>query len=439
MDAPVPDFAVSKFIDGHCERSKLKAVFADNSVCVWGLSVDTLPWAPYSEWVFNFITKWAAEFVALTAIAAVGVAFTRIRRWYGRLRDRSGRLERARCAIKHEKGLWVFDGPVNSPLERKNSRVLVVANAKGGVGKTTVAANLAACLSQHLTKPVLLVDLDFQGSLSSMAIVEPSIRVPAKGQPSMAAQLVANRLDEGDLLRLPTATNLVNLKVLPAFYDLAREENRVMLEWVIGEREEDPRFTLAKLLSTSHIQDHFGLVVIDCAPRLTTGTIQALAAGSHLLIPTILDGPSTEAVVNFVEQVETFRSEGLCRDIEYLGILQTMQMPRANYQEARLQLEDRLKAVTCAAGFNRPRLLDVSFMASTDVRKAFGRGIAYPRLTSAAAKKVRQAITQLAWTAVTTIGLAADVSLTTNFTTRTPNEEQRPRQGLSGLHPEHVI
>ena len=358
---------------------------------------------------------------------------------YRAVREPERRLQRAQDAIKDQKGIWIFDSPLKPALERKNRRVLVVANAKGGVGKTTVAANLAACLSNWISKPVLLIDLDFQGSLSSMAIVQSSLRVPARGQSSFAAKLVANTLTEDRLFDLPTATDLPNLRVLPAFYDLAREENRVMLEWVIGDRKEDPRFPLSKLLNSPSIDDHFGLIVIDCAPRLTTGTIQALAAGSHLLIPTILDGPSTEAVVNFVEQVETFREAGLCKDIEYLGVLPTMQLPRANYQEARVHLADRLREVTCAAGFARPRLLDVSFVASTEVRKAFGRGIAYPRLTGVSAKKVREAIHHVARTVVSSVGLPADkMPVYTHFSTRDVNEVQHPIKNSDGLRAERL-
>jgi hypothetical protein len=73
----------------------------------------------------------------------------------------------------HEgKGVWL-----TAPIERShdywrgvaNSKKLVIANLKGGVGRTTLAANLGAYLAKEWQKRVLLIDLDFQGSLSSMA------------------------------------------------------------------------------------------------------------------------------------------------------------------------------------------------------------------------------------------------------------------------------
>jgi chromosome partitioning protein len=376
---------------------------------------------------FGFATKWAGELVAATIFAGGAIAVGLISRFVSKIRSRWQSLDRARAAINHQQGLWTFDKPLKSNLERPNNHILVVANAKGGVGKTTVAANLAASLSTQLTKPVLLIDLDFQGSLSTMAIVERGNRV-VPGQLSRASQLVSGKMTVGDILHMPQATNIPNIRIVPAYYDLSREENRVMLGWVIGDVE-DPRFTLAKLLSSAEVQEHFGVVIIDCAPRLTTGTIQALAAGSHLLIPTILDGPSSEAVASFVEQVETFRTAGLCPNIQYVGVLPTMQLPRADYDDARKSLKDRLSSVQSGAGVTPPQLLDVSFVASTDVRRAFGRGIAYPRLGGTpAARKVKQAIDTLASIVISTIGLATNRPAAPTAFQRVSNEVQRIRQ-----------
>lgn len=388
----------------------------------------------YLKVAIGFVTKWAGELIAVAVLTLLALLIKRLKGFGIGLRKRWRSLDRARTAINDPHGLWIFDKPLTSDIDHPNPRVLVIANAKGGVGKTTVAANLAASLSTQLTKPILLIDLDFQGSLSSMAIVVAADRI-VTGQPSRASQLVANVLTAGDIRQMPTATDNPDIRVVPAYYDLAREENRLMLGWLIGDIE-DPRFTLARALASPEIVQHFGLVIIDCAPRLTTGTIQALAAGSHLLIPTILDGPSSEAVASFVEQVETFRSAGLCSRIQYLGVLQTIQMPRANYAAERRALEDRLQQVKCAKEFSRPRLLEISFMASTDVRRAFGRGIAYSRLgRTPAGKKVKQAIDSLASVVIGAIGLPLrDAPPVT--TLRITNEAQRIRQNPRELRPQ---
>lgn len=356
--------------------------------------------------LFGFLTKWAGELIAVTLIGIAGFGFQWIKGVYRAMSQRWRQLDKARSAIASPNGIWIHDKPIQRTVQRPNHRVLVVANAKGGVGKTTLAANLAAALASRIEKPILLIDLDFQGSLSSMAIVEEGARVPIGKGSSRAALLVSGKLTTADLLQLPLATGSQRIRVLPAFYDLAQEENRVMLEWIVGDRR-DPRFTLAELLSEPEIVDHFGLVIIDCAPRLTSGTIQALAAGSHLLVPTILDGPSSEAVVNFVGEVEEFRASNLCPRIKYVGVVQTMRMPRASYDVERRLLEDRLANAQCAEDVQRPRLLRVSVAASTDMRRAYGGGIAYSRLTGTpAARNVRQAFDQLAEVMIRTIGLA---------------------------------
>jgi chromosome partitioning protein len=103
------------------------------------------------------------------------------------------------------------------------------------------------------------------------------------------------------------AIQLSQLRVLTAYYNLAQAENRVMVEWLLGDRQYDVRFRLAELLHSNGVREAFSLIIIDSPPRLTTGAIQALAAGPHLLVPIILDEPSSEAVVTFIRQVETYR------------------------------------------------------------------------------------------------------------------------------------
>jgi len=86
----------------------------------------------------------------------------------------------------------------------------------------------------------------------------------------------------------------------------------------------DVRYTLAKVLHSDAVQRSFDLIIIDCPPRLTTSKIQAFCASSHLLIPTIFDRTSTEAVVSLCEQVETLKSANVCPHLEYIGVVGTM-------------------------------------------------------------------------------------------------------------------
>jgi chromosome partitioning protein len=95
---------------------------------------------------------------------------------------------------------------LTTPIERPrdywravaNSRTLAIANLKGGVGKTTLAANLSACLAKDWQKCVLLIGLDFQGSLSAMAFARTGSR--------HAAKLTGARLISGDLAPVDIAS-----------------------------------------------------------------------------------------------------------------------------------------------------------------------------------------------------------------------------------------
>ncbi len=271
--------------------------------------------------------------LSLIALAIVQKIYKLARQIYDYMR----RLARARSAIARKKtptgnvegdGIWlsqpaIFSSDPAYSTAIAASKILVVANAKGGVGKTTTAANIGAFLAdlaENFPRPILLIDLDFQGTLSSMSIANPSW-VPPAGTDSEANRLISGEIDAQSVAATGRSANgQQNLRLIPSYYDLAQAENRIMIEWLIGDVKDDVRFRLAKVLHDPVVRNAFSLIIIDCAPRFTTSTIQALAAGTHLLIPTILDDPSTEAVVTFVRQVETFRDAGICPNIKYIGI-----------------------------------------------------------------------------------------------------------------------
>jgi AAA domain len=80
-------------------------------------------------------------------------------------------------------------------------------------------------------------------------------------------------------------------------------ENRLMVEWLIAKRPTDIRYSLAKTLHEPGIQDKYDVVLIDAPPRLTTASVQAFCAATHVLVPTVLDGLSEEASAGFVNQL----------------------------------------------------------------------------------------------------------------------------------------
>lgn len=243
------------------------------------------------------------------------------------------RLRRAEQALDEKSpGLWLapsitIDPPADyERLVAKSKPIIVVANLKGGVGKTTTVANLIGHYGLKKGKRVLAIDMDFQGSLSAILLTKEdydnNLEKQADGSPSKAAQLVMGK----DALWLKDICESVDgvekARCVPSYYTLSTVENRVMVEWLIAKRKEDIRYSLARTLHDPAIQDKFDIILIDAPPRLTTGCIQALCAATHVLVPTVLDGLSSEASGGFVDQLTT--NQKLWPHLRLLGVFGNM-------------------------------------------------------------------------------------------------------------------
>lgn len=212
-------------------------------------------------------------------------------------------------------GLWLSKPTPTALSDLSDSiPILTVANLKGGVGKTTVTANLAAYFASR-GKRVLAVDLDFQGSLSGLGNQQPI------GE-SAASMLVRGQLQAGALNLIGDAQGHPKLKIVPAEYDLARSENSMMIRWLIGSEARDVRYLISELLQLPEVQSRFDVILFDNPPRLTTGAVQALAASKHVLIPTVLDKVSADAVIKFIGQLEINRR--IWPSLRLAGVLGTM-------------------------------------------------------------------------------------------------------------------
>lgn len=246
-----------------------------------------------------------------------------------------------RAIFAEESELWrlhppqPFEGYAN-PINVSRPRIIVVANNKGGVGKTTLTGNLAAYFESK-GKRVLLIDLDYQGSLTGWMIKAAGVSIPENQQHRLAQ---SNRLLDGKALEHWQAEVLGNAHVnqpglrrtqlITADYTLTDHETKLMLRWLAEGGNPDVRYTLAKALLSKHVQDPilgFDVVLIDAPPRLTTGAIGALVAGTHLLVPTVLDQLSAETAGSFLRQVWQLRSS-LNLGIELAGVVATMTTAR---------------------------------------------------------------------------------------------------------------
>jgi len=192
------------------------------------------------------------------------------------------------------------------------TRVLVVANQKGGVGKTTSAVNIASGLAQGGLR-VLLVDLDPQGNASTaLGIDHPS------GTPGTYETLVEGRPMADVVTPSPESGSI---DVVPATIDLAGAE--IELVSMVA-RESRLRKSLHALLEArSAAGDRYDYVLIDCPPSLGLLTVNAMVAADELLIPIQAEYYALEGLGQLLSNIELIRAH-LNPDLAVSTILLTM-------------------------------------------------------------------------------------------------------------------
>jgi cellulose biosynthesis protein BcsQ len=231
------------------------------------------------------------------------------------------------------------------PLPSRLAAIISVANLKGGVGKTTMTANLGAVLAKEGLR-VLLLDLDYQSSLTSLCLSPPE-RDEVKRSRRYFNDLLANG---GDLIKLNQCVTLIQTKtgsgqlyLAPVNEDFADVENQLMARWYSRLGGDDVRFRLRSALHSSHLRDFYDVVLIDCPPRLTTGCINALAASDYVLIPVLLEEISTEAVPRLLSWLKKFQAHA-CEDLGVLGVVGNKAFPRAKLINRQAIIWNRLGA-----------------------------------------------------------------------------------------------
>lgn len=308
------------------------------------------------------------------------------------------RIQAARKAIASD-APWLIHKP-RSRADLKASRIPIItfANLKGGVGKTTLAANIAGFFASQKSKRnsevenrVLLIDLDFQGSLSSM-ILEIDQRIPAHGSLSKASKLIAGNLDADAICDAPYSKDSDRIHGIAAHYDLARIETRIFMQWLIRDFSKDLRYIMRDVLTSERVQEKYDVIIIDAPPRLTTAAIQALCASTHLFVPTKLDAMSGDAVSSFLEQLEELRP--LWPSLRFSGVIGTMvqeipdggNLPSKTERYGEDVVKTNVAAIYNARNLEPPSRVmlarDTYISDSEHIRRYAGDGIALFRLAN---------------------------------------------------------
>jgi chromosome partitioning protein len=194
-------------------------------------------------------------------------------------------------------------------------RVLVLANQKGGVGKTTTAINLGTALAA-IGEKVLIIDLDPQGNAST------GLGIDRKSRQVSTYHVLAG---EASLAESITETVVPGLSVAPSTLDLLGVE----LE-IANERNRSHRLRSAiQSLSASEVSELFTYILIDCPPSLNLLTINALTAADAVLVPLQCEFFALEGLSQLIKTVEQVRS-ALNPDLSIHGVVLTMFDPRNN-------------------------------------------------------------------------------------------------------------
>ncbi|MBR4808473.1 MAG: ParA family protein [Lachnospiraceae bacterium] len=193
------------------------------------------------------------------------------------------------------------------------SRIIAIANQKGGVGKTTTAINLSASLAE-LGKRVLIIDMDPQGNATS------GLGYDKNEIENTVYELL---LGEASVKQCTMKTSIDNLWLIPSNVNLAGAEIELLS---INNKE----FVLKN--ETDYIRDDFDYILIDCPPSLNMLTINAMTTAETVLVPIQCEYYALEGLSSLMPTINLVQNR-LNPDLDIEGIVFTMFDARTNLSQ----------------------------------------------------------------------------------------------------------
>ena len=199
-------------------------------------------------------------------------------------------------------------------------RIIAIANQKGGVGKTTTAINLSACLAEK-GKKVLAIDMDPQGNMTSGLGVDKD---------SVEKTVYDLIIGEAQIEEIICKEVLENLDVLPTNIDLSAAEIELIgienKEYIIKNEVEK-------------VKENYDFIIIDCPPSLSMLTINAMTTADSVLVPIQCEYYALEGLSQLIHTIELVK-ERLNSNLEIEGVVFTMYDARTNLS---LQVVENVK------------------------------------------------------------------------------------------------
>ena len=199
-------------------------------------------------------------------------------------------------------------------------RIISIANQKGGVGKTTTAINLSACLAES-GKKVLTIDTDPQGNTTSGLGVDKD---------ELENTVYELMLDECTIKESLVKTEFENLDLIPSNVNLAGAEIELL---GINEKE----YILKN--AVDYIKDDYDFVIIDCPPSLNMLTVNALTTANTVLVPIQCEYYALEGLSQLLHTISLVK-ERLNENLQIEGVVFTMYDARTNLS---LQVVENVK------------------------------------------------------------------------------------------------